>query len=486
MTVGLGISLTSCMVGPDFHRQPPPQTNTYTESKLPAHTVGTSEVGKSGTRQKFILGQDIPAEWWRLFHSHAINELVRTGMNNSPNIAAAYAALRQAQENFNAQIGNALFPAFSANVGAQRELFSAATFGEDQIPPSLFNLFNATVNVSYTLDVFGGARRQIEALGAQIDYQQFQLLAAYLSMTANIVTTAVTIASLQAQIDTTRELIHLEQGQLDILNKQYHLGGISLTNVMTQQTLVAQTRAKLPALEKLISQNRHALSALVGAYPSGPLPEIKLNSLTLPRKLPVSIPSNMVRQRPDIRAAEATLHAASAKIGVATANLFPQFAISGNYGWQAGTPSTLFGTSTNVWTLATSITQPLFQGGALFAQRRAAIDAYQQTLAQYKGTILQALQNVADSLRALETDARTLHAQKEAERAASMNLKLAQQQYFLGGESYITLLNAQQQYQQTKLDLVQAEAAPYTDTAALFQALGGGWWNKEWCIKECL
>ena len=362
----LNASLASCMVGPNFHQPPAPQTTTYNESKLSSKTVSTRGVGTSGKAQIYVASQDIPAEWWALFHSPEINALVQTGITNSPNMAAAYAALRQAQENVNVQVGNSLFPAFGATTSGERQLFSSAGFG-NVFPPSIFNLFNTSVNVSYTFDVFGGARRQIESLVAQVDYQQFQLIAAYLSMTSNIVTTAVTIASLQAQIQATHELIAVEQGQLDILNKQYHLGGISLENVMTQQTLVAQARASLPPLEKNLSQNRHSLSVLVGAYPNGSLPEIKLSALRLPIRLPVTLPSNMVRQRPDVRASEALLHAASAQIGVATANLLPKFTLSGAYGWQAVTSAALFGTNTNVWNIAGSITQPLFHGGALLA-----------------------------------------------------------------------------------------------------------------------
>lgn len=478
-------TLTGCMVGPNFHPPALPQVQRYTETPLPAKTVRTPKAGKSGKAQTYEVGKDISAEWWLLFHSRALNVLINAGIANSPTLSAAYAALRQAQENFNVQVGNSMLPAFSAGLGGQRQLFSGLSV-DNGSSSAIFNLFNANVNVSYTLDVFGGARRQIEALGAQVDLQQFELIAAYLTLTANIVTTSVTIASLQAQIDATRALIHSEQGQLDIIKKQYRLGGVSYENVLTQQTLVEQTRATLPTLQKNLSFNLHGLSVLVGAYPEGRLPILKLDALNLPTKLPVSLPSNLVRQRPDVRASEASLHAASAQIGVATANLFPQFNITGAYGWVATTPAALFGTSTNVWNIASQITQPIFHGGALLAQRRAAIAAYEQACAQYRQAVLLAFQNVADSLRAIETDARALLAFKRAEIAAKNNLTLTTDQYHLGGVSYLNLLTAQQQYQQTVLNRIQAQAARYTDTAALFQSLGGGWWNKKWCVKECL
>lgn len=474
------------MVGPNFHAPASPLVSRYTETKLPAKTVGTASLGKSGKSQKFILGQDIPAEWWYLFHSKAINQLIDQGIANSPNLQASYATLRIAQETMNAQIGNSLFPAVDTLVNGQRQLFSGAQFDAPNTSGNIFNLFNATVNVTYTLDVFGGARRQIEALKAQVDYQQFQLIAAYLTLTSNIVTTAVTVASLQSQIQATNELIRAQQDTLNILRNQFRLGGISRENVLTQETLVDQTIATLPPLQKSLSQNKHALSVLVGAFPNAPLPTISLDQITLPAKIPVTVPSMLVRERPDVRAAEALLHAATAGIGVATANLLPQFTISGAYGWQSLAPSQLFGTSTNTWNYFGQILQPVFHGGALLAQRRQAVDTFQQACAQYRQTVLQAFQNVADSLRALEADARALRAQRTAEIAARANLKLTQDQYTMGGASYLSLLNAQQQYETVRIARIQAQAARYTDTVALFQSLGGGWWNNKWCVKECL
>lgn len=481
----LSMIMSGCMVGPDFHSPASPRVKRYTETPLPAKTVQTRSAGQAGKSQRFVQANNIPAEWWYLFHSPDLNRLITTGLANSPNLAASYAALRVAQETLNAQIGNSFFPALDAGVSGQRQRFTGASLGTSG-SGSIFNVFNASVNVGYTLDVFGGERRQVESLRAQVDYQQFQLIAAYLTLTANIVTTAVSAASYKAQIQATIELIRAEEGQLRILEQQLKLGGVSRETVLTQQTLVDQTRATLPPLQKSYSQTRHALSVLIGAFPDGPLPDIKLDALVLPEKLPVTLPSNLVRQRPDVRASEALLHAASANVGVATANLFPQFTISGNYGWESPVPSQLFGTSSKVWSLTGQITQPIFHGGALLAQRREAIAAYDQAAAQYRQTVLQAFQNVADTLRALETDARTLRAQKNAENSARDNLYLTERQYRLGGTNYLALLNAQQQYQTVRLSVIQAKAARYNDTAALFQALGGGWWNKPWCVKECL
>lgn len=485
LTTLFSLVLTGCMVGPNFHSPRLPRVKRYTETPLPKKTVSTPSAGKAGKSQIFMTGEDIPAKWWYLFHSRDLNKLVTVGLANSPNLASAYAALRVAQESLNAQIGNLLFPAVNAGFSAQRQRFSGASIG-GSTSSNIFNLYNASVSVSYTLDVFGGARRQIEGGRAQVDYQQFQLIAAYLTLTSNIVTTAITVASLREQIAATRDLIRAESAQLNILEKQYRLGGISQISVLTQQTFVDQTRATLPPLEKNLSQSLHALSVLVGRFPDCQLPVIKLKDLHLPTHIPVSLPSYLVRQRPDVRASEALLHVASANIGAATANLFPQVTLTGNDGWESSVLSTLFSPSSKVWSMMASITQPIFHGGALFAQRRQAIAAYDQARANYRQTVLQAFQNVADTLRALETDARTLREQTHAENSARASLNLVESQYKLGGATYLALLVAQQQYQTVRIAAVQAKALRYNDTAALFQALGGGWWNKPWCVYESM
>lgn len=474
----LSTVLIGCMVGPDFHSPFPPATKSYTKSSLPKKTVSMKGAGKAGKAQYFLYAQEIPAEWWTLFHSTAINQLINTGIANSPTMAAAQATLKQAQETLNAQIGSLLFPSATAQVGGQRQRFSDATIGQGQ-QSSLFNLFNAGVNVSYTLDLFGGSRRQIEAASAQVDFQHYQLVATYLTLTSNIVTTAVTVASLQAQIQATKQLVRAQEDQLVIIEKQLHLGGASSENVLSQQTLLAQTRALLPPLEKNLAQSRHALAVLVGSFPSEvQLPEINLDKLQLPARLPVSLPSNLVRQRPDVQAQEALLHQASAQIGVATANLFPQFTLTGNYGWEGVAPSQLLHPTALTWAYGGQLTQSLFKGGALLAQRRAAIAAFQAADAQYRQTVLLAFRNVADSLRAIQDDARAFKALKQAEIAAQRTLDLTRKQYRLGAVSYLSLLSAQTQYQQTVISRIQSQALRYNDTVALFQALGGGWWNR--------
>ncbi len=469
--------LAGCMVGPDFHSPAAPKTQSYTKDPLPAKTVDTPTAGKSGKAQEFVSGADISAQWWALFHSESLNQLIEAGLAHSPNYAAAEAALKQAQYTLYSEIGALLIPAVTGQATGERQRFSGSTFGFGTAP-NIFSLYNTSVNVSYTLDVFGGLRRQIEAQQAQVTYQQYQLAAAYLTLTSNIVTTAIAAASYQAQIVATKELIEEESKSLTIVRQQFELGGISGADVYSQQTQLEQTRATLPPLQQQLAQANHALAVLIGELPSeSSIPTFELAKLNLPTKLPLSLPSSFVRQRPDVQAAEALLHQASAQIGVATANLLPQFTLNAAYGAVASSPGQLFKSRANVWDYTGQITQPIFEGGSLYFQRKAAIAAYQQSYEQYKQTVLVAFQNVADVLRALENDARTLHAQKTAETAAKKGLYITQKQFALGGISYLSLLSAEQQYQQTLINLIQAQAARYADTAALFQALGGGWWN---------
>lgn len=478
-------SLSACLVGPDFASPEPPKVNHYTKPPWPCRTV--SAPGHGGASQQFIETKTISAEWWYLFHSAKINRLICRGITNSPNLTAAKATLQEAQENLNAGIGNGLYPSLSAQLTAQRGsntgFFSSSngtsSVATSGIPSSVFNLFNASLNASYLLDFFGGIRRQIQGLKAQVDYQYFELRATYLSLTSNIVTTAITIASLHKQIYVTKQLIREQAEQLAIIKKQFNLGGVSQIDVVAQQTQLAQTKATLPPLEKSWAQTRHLLAILVGAFPSQRcvIPALDLDELHLPTTLPLSVPSDLVRQRPDIRAAEALWEAANAQVGVATANLYPQITINGSWGKSNTVGSQVFGSQSNLWNIGAGIFQPLFRGGALLAERRAAIAAYDAAAAQYREVVLQAFKNVADTLRAIEADAREMRAQKQAETAAYTNLYLVKQQFRLGGVSYLSLLDAERQYQQTRISLVQAEASRYADTAALFQALGGGWWN---------
>ena len=469
------LALSACAVGPDFAVPPAPQVSGYTPEGRPAATVSVDI--ESGAAQKFDTGRDIPGEWWKVFHSKELDGLIAEALQANPSLQAAQAALWQAKENLYAQEGH-LMPSLDANASATRQQFSPAEFGQPG-SPLIFNLFQTTVNVSYTPDVFGGQRRLIETQAALADYQRFQLEATYLTLTSNVVTAAVQEASLRGQIDATLEIIKSETDQLTVVRNQFDAGAASRTDVLTQQSAVATTQATLPPLQKQLEQQRHLLLTLIGRFPNDARNDhLTLASLRLPSDLPVSLPSQLVEQRPDVRASQAQLHQASAQIGVAIANRLPQFTLTGDYGSAAVTTAALFTPGALIWSAAASGTQPLFHGFTLLHQQRAAEAAYDQAGAQYRSTVLTAFQNVADALRALQFDAATLKAQRAALRDASETLDLARGQYRLGAITYLILLNAQNSYQQARLAVVQAQAARYADTAALFQALGGGWWNR--------
>ena len=474
-TVALG--LAACAVGPDFKAPDAPTSdNSYTPSAMPAQTVAANAT--AGTAQRFMPAQDIPAQWWQVFHSPSLDRLIRAALAQNPNMASAQAALRVAQENYNAQSGALLYPSVTGQVGATRSLTPA--FSTTAPPGAELNLYNASVNVGYTFDVFGAAQRTLESLQAAIDYQRYQVEAIYLALTANVVTTAIKEASLRAQLQATGEVLGAQQKQLDVIEKQFNLGAIAQSTVLAQRTQVAQTAASLPVLEKALAQTRHQLSVYAGQLPSQPgIPEFQLDTLTLPADLPVSLPSALVRQRPDIRANEALLHEASAQIGVATANQYPQFTLNAAYGSNSATFGGLFGNGTTFWSIGAALLQPIFNAGLLSAKRRASVAAYDAAAAQYRATVLTAFQNVADSLRALEFDAVTLKAQAAVASLARESLELNTQQYQLGAISYLGLLDAQRIDQQAQIGLVQAQAARFSDSAALFQALGGGWWNRQ-------
>ena len=471
------VLLCACAVGPDFHRPAAPDVSGYAPEPLPAQTASADVAG--GEAQRFVHDLDIPGQWWTLFRSEPLNTLIEQALKANPDLQAAQAALRVALENVYAQQG-AFYPSVEANFSPSRQKNPTAVLAptlSSGIP--IFNLYTAQVSVSYVPDVFGGTRRQVEALGAQAESQRFQLEATYLTLTSNVVAAAVQEASLRGQIAATQEIIDIESQLLELLRRQYRLGQIAMADVVAQEAALAQTQQTLPPLQKQLAQQRNALTALAGRFPSEEVGErFELSTLQLPQDLPVSLPSRLVEQRPDIRAAEASLHSASAEIGVAIANRLPNITLTASDGTTAAQLDRLFTPGTGFWTLAASLTQPIFQGGTLLHRQRGAEAAYDQALAQYRSTLITAFQNVADALRALQSDADALQAAVRAERAAADSLDIARRRVALGQASYLSLLNAQQTYQTARINLVQAQASRYADTAALFQALGGGWWNR--------
>lgn len=473
LVVVLGIG--GCAVGPDFHPPAAPKDAGYYRGALPVRTASSRVL--AGGAQYFHSGADLTGEWWTLFHSEPLDRMIDDALRANPDLVAAQAALREANENVYAEQG-AMFPSVDLSFQPERARISGAAFGQPGLNETL-SLTTASVNVSYAPDVFGGTRRQIESLAAQADDQRFQLEATYLTLTSNLVVAAVQEASLRGQIQATRDIIQLQTQQLDVVQRQFELGGAAKSDVLSQQATLTATEATLPPLQKQLAQTRDQLAALLGRFPNQqPAARFELTSLRLPTDLPVSLPSQLVAQRPDIRAAEATLHATSADVGVAIANELPQFSITGQYGSESLGFSGLFTSATAIWTIAGGITQKLFDAGQLLHKKRAAVAAFDQAAAQYRSTVIKAFQNVADSLHALQSDADALRAQATAEQTAAASLDLAEDQYRLGAIAYLTLADAQRTYQQARINLVQAQANRFADTAALFQALGGGWWHR--------
>jgi NodT family efflux transporter outer membrane factor (OMF) lipoprotein len=477
LVAALVAALAGCAVGPDYVRPAPPEVASYTPEALPAETTSAPVTG--GRAQRFVPAGEIPSRWWELFRSEGLDRWIREALAHSPTLDAAEATLRRAQEVRSARYGD-LFPSVDANLSASRQKPSGASLGESNLQINPFTLYDASVNVSYALDLFGRTRRELEALQAQVDYQGFQLEGARLTLASNIVTAALQEASLRGQLRATREILATQEEQYALIEKQFELGGIARTDVLAQRASLAQSRATLPPLEKRLALNRHLLAVLAGRFPgdTADLPEFQLEDFQLPEELPVSLPSSLVRQRPDIRSAEELLHAASARVGVATADLYPQVTLSARYGTEALQAGDLFRPGTVVWGIGAGLLQPVFHGGTLEANRRAEVAGFDQAAAQYRETVLQAFRDVADVLRALEFDARTVKAQGEAETAAGDTLEIAKKQVRFGATSYLSLLNAQRQYHLARILLVQVQAVRFADTAALFQALGGGWWNR--------
>jgi NodT family efflux transporter outer membrane factor (OMF) lipoprotein len=371
-----------------------------------------------------------------------------------------------------------LFPQIDAGGGVTRERFSAEGLGSP-VGAGTFTLYNASVQGTYLFDIWGGTRRQVEAAAAGEDFAQFELEGTYLTLTSNIVTGAIQEASSRAQIAATDDIIKSQTQQLNVLDEQFNLGAVSQVDVLSQQAAVAQTKATLPVLQRQLAATRNHLSILLGRFPAeGAIDAFDLASLTLPQDIPLSVPSKLVEQRPDIRAAEAQLHQASAEVGVATAALFPQITLSASYGGQSTSAGSLFASPNIAWSLGASVLQAIFHGGSLWHARGAAKAAFDKAYADYRTAVLAAFEDVANSLLALKYDAEALTADLAAERAAAGRLRLTEEQFQAGAVAYLSVLDAERTEQQARITLVQAQAARFADTAALFHALGGGWWNK--------
>jgi NodT family efflux transporter outer membrane factor (OMF) lipoprotein len=465
-----------CVVGPNFKKPAPPDVAGYIPS--PISTTSSTPNVAGGGAQHIVEGKDIPGEWWILFHSKPLDDLIEGSLKANPNLKAAQAALIVARENMLAQRGF-YYPNVTGSFTATRARSAADLSPVTSTTVVNYSLYTPQVSVSFVPDVFGLNRRTVESLKAQEQQARFALAATHITLSSNVAAGAIQEASLRGQIDATHELITINTDMLKILWEQYRKGYASQLDVAAQESQLAQVTATLPPLLKQLAQQRDALAALSGGFPNQELPErFELSSLQLPHELPLSLPSKLVEQRPDVRQAEENLQAASAQIGIAVASRLPSIALTADGGSSPVAFSQMFSKGNGFWDLGAGITQPIFNAGTLRHRERAARAAFTQAAEQYRSTVLTAFQNVADTLHALQQDADALQAAADAKKAASVTLDLARKQFQAGYASYLALLSAEQVYQLAVINLVQAQANRYADTAALFQALGGGWWNR--------
>jgi NodT family efflux transporter outer membrane factor (OMF) lipoprotein len=459
-----------CAVGPDFVRPEPPSATQYTQGGEPSETVAAA-----AQTQHFESAASVAADWWRLFGSAQLDAVIQEAMAGNQNVQVAQARLRESQANLTAAFG-VLLPQADANFDAARQKFSLVRFGGAS--SSTFNLYTATATVSYAVDVFGGARRAVESQSAQVDFQQYEVQATNLTLLGNVVNTIVAQAAYRAQIAATEQIIVSTRDQLQITEAQAQAGIVPYVNVLSIQTQLSAFEASLPPLRQNLNQSQHLLATMVGRTPAEWTPPlIDLADLNLPGELPVSLPSDLVHQRPDILAAEAQLHSASANIGVATAALFPSLTLNAAYGQNNTSIVNLFDKAGGFWSLGAGLAAPLLHGGTLWFERQAAIEAFQAALAIYRQTVLSAFAQVADVLRALQHDAQTLAALAQAVDSAAQALQLLEVNYQAGTANYVQILIANIQYHQATISYLQAQAQRLQDTTALFVALGGGWWN---------
>ena len=494
---GAVLLLSSCAVGPRYRTPQAPASAGYAPAPLPESTASVDVVG--GEAQHLALGGDIPFQWWELFQCEALNSLIERAFKANPTVPAAQAALRQAQELTAAQRGF-FFPTVAANYQFERQKLAGNLSGSSApgvqgngsdlsayqnptgVPhnqPLYYNLHTAQLTVGFVPDVFGGNRRQVESLQAQEDEQRFLLEATYVTLASNVAAAAIQEAQVRAELSAAHEIVEFNEKALKILRAQLQLGYAMRVDVANQEAALAQARALIPPLQKQYEQTRDLIRALAGHLPNEDVPEsFELEALHLPQELPVSLPAKIIEQRPDVRVAEAALHSANAQVGVAVAAMLPQFSITAAQGGTATQFDWMFRSGGPFWNVIGGVSQPIFQGGTLLHRKRAAEQALKQAAHEYQTTVITAYQNVADTLHATLSDADALSAAVEAENAAKVALELTRRQLEVGYVNDLTLLTAETTYSQALMNRIQAQATRYGDTVALFQALGGGWWNR--------
>lgn len=467
----LAAALAGCMVGPDFEKPAPPTVAKYTNGADPTVTESAD-----GIAQNFNSSDDLPVEWWRLFKNPVLDAVVRQGIASSPTIESAEASLRQSEDTLQAEYG-IFYPHVDAGFSATRQQIAPESQGKSG-PGAVFNLLSLSAVLSYTLDIFGGERRSIEAMEANVEQQRNTARTAYMTLSSTIVNTVVSKAAFEAEIEATQEIIASQQEQAHLTEIQAQAGRTAYSAVLSLQAQLEATEATLPPLRQKLSQSENQLAMLAGRAPANwRMPKISFADLSLPLELPVSLPSSVVHQRPDILSAEASLHAASAEIGVATAAMYPSITLNGSLGSANNTTNSFLSAGGQFWSVGADVVQPLFHGGTLWYQRKAAMDAFEASRANYRQTVLAAFQQVVDLLRAIEHDAEALAANERALNTAYQALQLVKANYNSGIAPYSDVLISNTQYFQARIADIQARAARYQDTVALFVALGGGWWN---------
>ncbi len=446
------------------------------------HTTRTAPIParpepRTATIQRFTPGEKVAADWWRIFQCARLDAIVGEALADNPGLAAAQASLRESEDKLRSGYG-IFYPDIGAGAAATRQRYLPEKLGQSG-PANVFNLFTLSASVSYALDVFGGERRLLEGLRAQVDLERATEQATYLTLVANIVNTVVARAAYRAEVDATKALIELQRQQVNLAEVQFKAGTVPYSNVLVLRSQLASNEAIIPQLEQRLTQSDDLLATLLGHVPAewSP-PEIALTDLTLPADLPVSLPADLVRQRPDILIAEATAHAASANVGVATAALLPGITLNGGYSANGTQTGNLMAAGGRAWNLGANLTTPVFEGGTLWYKRKGAIEEYHQAAALYRQVVLGAFGQVADTLRALDHDAATLQAQDEALSSAREALHLIETNYEAGLNTYFDVLAADAQYHQAVINELQASAVRYQDTVALYVALGGGWWSQ--------
>jgi len=462
--------LAGCATGPAFTRPVAPAVSVYTTNTMQTRT--DSAPGALGGSQRFVRMSADSTPWWQALGSPTLDTLIALALKESPTAIAAAATLRQSQELFAAQSGATRYPQADATLGAQRQRFNPAALGQASEARE-FGLFNASIGVRYKLDLFGGNRRALEALAARADYRRYQWDAARLTLSAAIVRTAVTQAQLFAQIEAAEAILQIDEEQLTIARERLRLGAASPDEVLALQQQRDQTRASIPRLRQLVEQSAHLLATLAGRAPgTAGLPSFSMSDLLLPTELPSVVPSELVRRRPDIQAAEALMHAANADYGVAVARLYPQINLSSSVGAQALSAGALFGGGTAIWSIVSQLTQPLLNP-ALPAEKRAALAAFESASANYQGVVLESLRDMADILRALDNDAQTLTALVSVHASSQSALESVERQYALGAVGYLQVLVARKQTRQAQNNLIAARAQRVFDSVLYYQAVGG-------------